>query len=257
VTDTPDTTWGVLAASEPNCRIGAAAARTALEKVRGLPALDAVAKLKRGPGPTYEPVARVLDTALARAEAAGIHAGGLTLVGGTAEPGPELLRESRKLGAGTWFTVPTATVQVELQPAGLRGDGPRPSTPPSEDGPAPAGGDSTATRPAEPDARSAAVRESLYDILDPDLGVNIIDLGFVRSVDVDGAGAVTITMTLTSPACPLSGVMESQIRRRLLDDGDGSVTGVRMEWEWRPPWRPADVTADGREQLRAIGFTRF
>ncbi|HEY3685942.1 MAG TPA: metal-sulfur cluster assembly factor [Streptosporangiaceae bacterium] len=252
MTETTDAAWGVLAAREPDCRIGAAEARAALDRVRGLPALDALAKLKRGPGPTYEPVARVLDAALARAEAAGVHADQLVLVGGSAEPGPELLRESRKLGRGTWFTVPTATVLVELQPSGLRG---RPTPPPPARVAAPV---AAVPRPYEPaDERAAAVRESLYEVLDPDLGVNVVDLGFVRAIALDAAGVATITMTLTSAACPLTGVMEDQIRRRLLDDGDGTVTGVRMEWVWWPAWRPGDVTGEGREQLRAIGFTRF
>jgi metal-sulfur cluster biosynthetic enzyme len=253
VTETTDAAWGVLAAREPDCRIGAAEARAAIEKVRGLPALDALAKLKRGPGPTYEPVARVLDAALARAETAGVHADQLMLVGGSAEPGPELLRESRKLGRGTWFTVPTATVLVELQPTGLHGLPPAP--PPVQ---APAAAEPTAPRPHEQaDERTAAVRESLYDVLDPDLGVNVVDLGFVRAIAMDAAGVATLTMTLTSPACPLTGIMEDQIRRRLLGDGAGIVTGVRMEWVWSPAWHPGDVTDDGRDQLRAIGFTRF
>ena len=60
-------------------------------------------------------------------------------------------------------------------------------------------------------------------------------------------------MTLTSAACPLTGVMESQIRAGLAPlDG---VDDFRVDWQWLPAWRPADITEDGREQLRAIGFT--
>jgi metal-sulfur cluster biosynthetic enzyme len=57
-------------------------------------------------------------------------------------------------------------------------------------------------------------------------------------------------MTLTSAACPLTGVMESQIRTALL----GCVDDFRLDWEWVPAWRPADITESGREQLRVIGF---
>ena len=100
--------------------------------------------------------------------------------------------------------------------------------------------------------REAAVREALSEVIDPDLGVNIVDLGFVRTITVAGQTAV-ITMTLTSAACPLTSVMESQIQAGLnLVDG---IDGFRVDWQWVPAWRPADITDTGREQLRAIGFT--
>ena len=106
--------------------------------------------------------------------------------------------------------------------------------------------------PAEPSAGQAAVRAALSDVIDPDLGVNIVDLGFVRAVAIEGRTAV-ITMTLTSAACPLTHVMESQIRTGLaaLD----CVEDFRVEWQWLPAWRPADITDSGREQLSAIGFS--
>ncbi|MEV7502705.1 metal-sulfur cluster assembly factor [Streptomyces sp. NPDC093018] len=107
-----------------------------------------------------------------------------------------------------------------------------------------------------PDARARQVRDLLYDVLDPDLGVNIVDLGFVRHITVEEDRA-TITMTLTSAACPLTGVMEDQIRSVLADRARHGVAGHRIEWVWRPAWRPEDITPDGRDQLRAIGFNRF
>jgi metal-sulfur cluster biosynthetic enzyme len=82
--------------------------------------------------------------------------------------------------------------------------------------------------------------------------VNIVDLGFVRDVALDGRTAV-ITMTLTSAACPLTGVLEDQIRAGLVPLG--CVDDFRVNWQWIPAWRPADITESGREQLRAIGFT--
>ena len=82
--------------------------------------------------------------------------------------------------------------------------------------------------------------------------MNIVDLGFVRAVTVQGQTAV-ITMTLTSAACPVSGVMEDQIRAGLAPLG--GIDEVRIDWQWIPAWQPADMTDSGREQLRAIGFT--
>ena len=82
--------------------------------------------------------------------------------------------------------------------------------------------------------------------------MNIVDLGFVRAVTVQERTAV-ITMTLTSAACPLTGILEDQIRTELAPlDG---IDGFRVDWQWIPAWRPADITDSGREQLRAIGFT--
>jgi metal-sulfur cluster biosynthetic enzyme len=82
--------------------------------------------------------------------------------------------------------------------------------------------------------------------------VNIVDLGFVRAVAVQDWTAV-ITMTLTSAACPLTGILENQIRTELapLDE----IDGFRIDRQWIPAWRPADITDTGRDQLRAIGFT--
>ncbi len=96
------------------------------------------------------------------------------------------------------------------------------------------------------------MREVLLDVIDPDLGVNIVDLGFVRHVEVRDRTAV-ITMTLTSAACPLTSIMEDQIRAGLA--GLGDIAGFQVNWVWLPPWRPADITASGRDQLRAIGFS--
>ena len=116
-------------------------------------------------------------------------------------------------------------------------------------GPAPA---LPAGSAAAPGPEAIAVRDALAEVIDPDLGVGIVDLGFVRAVAVAERTAV-ITMTLTSAACPLTRVLEDQIRTAL-DPVDG-VDGFRVDWQWVPAWRPADITESGREQLRAIGFT--
>ncbi|MHA6780652.1 metal-sulfur cluster assembly factor [Pseudonocardia saturnea] len=95
----------------------------------------------------------------------------------------------------------------------------------------------------------AIVLEALREVIDPDLGVNVVDLGFVYELDLAGAPAV-LTMTLTSPACPLTGVIEDQIRTAL----GPILTAYEVRWAWRPAWTPARITEDGREQLQAIGF---
>jgi metal-sulfur cluster biosynthetic enzyme len=108
---------------------------------------------------------------------------------------------------------------------------------------------------SSPAATAAAtideITEALRDVIDPDLGVNVVDMGFVRAVELHD-GVARLTMTLTSPACPLTGVMEDQIRTALVGP---VVRDFTVDWVWKPAWSPALVTPEGREQLQAIGFT--
>jgi metal-sulfur cluster biosynthetic enzyme len=94
------------------------------------------------------------------------------------------------------------------------------------------------------------VIEALRDVVDPELGINVVDLGLVYGVDVDAERVATLDMTLTSAACPLTDVIEDQAREAL----DGVVSDFRINWVWMPPWGPENITEDGREQLRALGF---
>ncbi len=93
--------------------------------------------------------------------------------------------------------------------------------------------------------------EALRDVVDPELGVNVVDLGLVYGVTLDSDRTATIDMTLTSAACPLTDVIEDQAREAL----EGLVGGFRINWVWMPPWGPDKITEDGREQLRALGFS--
>ena len=92
--------------------------------------------------------------------------------------------------------------------------------------------------------------EALRDVVDPELGVNVVDLGLVYGVTVSDDRVATIDMTLTSAACPLTDVIEDQAGSAL----DGLVADFRINWVWLPPWGPDKITEDGREQLRALGF---
>ena len=94
------------------------------------------------------------------------------------------------------------------------------------------------------------VLEALRDVVDPELGINVVDLGLVYGLDLDADRVATIDMTLTSAACPLTDVIEDQAREAL----DGVVSDFRINWVWLPPWGPENITEDGREQLRALGF---
>ena len=95
------------------------------------------------------------------------------------------------------------------------------------------------------------VTEAMKDVIDPELGINVIDLGLVYDVSIDDSNVAVLDMTLTSAACPLQDVIEDQTKSVLQD----LVTYVKINWVLMPPWGPDKITDDGREQLRAIGFT--
>ncbi|WP_136520195.1 metal-sulfur cluster assembly factor [Cellulomonas telluris] len=107
-----------------------------------------------------------------------------------------------------------------------------------------------AAAPASAPANVADVEEALRDVIDPELGINVVDLGLVYGVAIDGDNTAVIDMTLTSAACPLTDVIEDQSAQAL----DGIVDGFRINWVWMPPWGPEKITDDGREQMRALGF---
>ena len=108
--------------------------------------------------------------------------------------------------------------------------------------------------PAAPSGNAVLddIEEAMRDVVDPELGINVVDLGLVYGIAVDDRIA-TIDMTLTSAACPLTDVIEEQARAALTGSA-GLVDDIRINWVWMPPWGPDKITEDGREQLRALGF---
>ncbi len=96
----------------------------------------------------------------------------------------------------------------------------------------------------------ADIEEAMRDVIDPELGINVVDLGLVYGLTVDQNNHAVIDMTLTSAACPLTDVIEDQTATSL----DGLVDGFRINWVWMPPWGPEKITPDGRDQMRALGF---
>ena len=112
-----------------------------------------------------------------------------------------------------------------------------------------------AAAPAEPKTSLPAiedVEEAMRDVVDPELGINVVDLGLVYGIEVTDDAVAKIDMTLTSAACPLTDVIEDQSRGALVSSG--LCTELEINWVWLPPWGLDKITDDGREQLRSIGY---
>ena len=109
-------------------------------------------------------------------------------------------------------------------------------------------------KPPEPQAAGApggalyeSVIEALKDIFDPEIPVNIYDLGLIYGVDVTEDGDVAVSMTLTTPHCPVAESMPGEVELRV-----GAVPGVRdaeVDLVWDPPWDPSKMSDEARLEL--------
>jgi phenylacetate-CoA oxygenase PaaJ subunit len=96
------------------------------------------------------------------------------------------------------------------------------------------------------------VWSALAEINDPEMPVNLVDLGLIYGVTMDG-GRVCVRLTFTAMGCPATEMLMSDIRERLL--AEPGIEEVRLEVVWDPPWTSARLTADGRDALRAWGLS--
>lgn len=94
------------------------------------------------------------------------------------------------------------------------------------------------------------LEEAMRDVVDPELMVNVVDLGLVYGIHVDDENNATVDMTLTSPTCPLTDRIEYDTQVALAP----LVNSATINWVWLPPWTLDSITDDGREQLRAVGY---
>ena len=94
-----------------------------------------------------------------------------------------------------------------------------------------------------------AVLRTLHD---PEIPVNLHDLGLIRRVDVDSGGAVAVMMTLTTPNCPVADLLPEQVRSAIA--GVEGVTSVSVEMTWEPAWTPRDLTDRGRAEMDLMGL---
>ncbi|MGE4220499.1 MAG: SUF system Fe-S cluster assembly protein [Alphaproteobacteria bacterium] len=100
---------------------------------------------------------------------------------------------------------------------------------------------------ATPIAAPEAVIAALQTVHDPEIPVNIYDLGLIYEMDIDKAGDVLVRMTLTAPACPVAGEMPQQVADAVAAvDGVGEVT---VELVWEPPWDQSRMSETARVAL--------
>lgn len=103
--------------------------------------------------------------------------------------------------------------------------------------------------PSQPTAEVAAddVMDSLMFVIDPEVGVNVVDLGLIYNVELNGS-AVVITMTLTTPGCPLHDTIEEAIRR-VIETRHPQITDIHTDLVWDPPWDTDMISDAGRKAL--------
>ena len=98
----------------------------------------------------------------------------------------------------------------------------------------------------------AQILEALKVVKDPEIPVNVVDLGLIYGIDVTPAGNVEITMTLTSVGCPVQDLIRSDAEMAVMRlDG---INQVEVEFVWSPPWAPDKMSDDGKRQMRMFGF---
>jgi metal-sulfur cluster biosynthetic enzyme len=88
------------------------------------------------------------------------------------------------------------------------------------------------------------MREALKEVFDPELGYNIVDIGLVYMVDADD-GVATVTMTLTTPGCPASDMIQGGVRQRLQDMP--GIDEVDIDLVWEPRWTPQAMSPVAKE----------
>jgi len=96
-------------------------------------------------------------------------------------------------------------------------------------------------------ATTEDVYKELKQVFDPEIPVNIVDLGLVYEVQVDEAGACTITMTLTSQSCPEARTIPEVMKRRV--NALPGVSGTQIQIVWEPAWSPQKISEEGRKML--------
>ena len=99
-----------------------------------------------------------------------------------------------------------------------------------------------------------ATKEEIYEVLrmcyDPEIPVNIVDLGLIYDVQIEGS-TVNVKMTLTAPGCGMGGMIAGQARQKILDNIDG-VEEANVDLVWDPPWDPSRISEEAKQKLGIV-----
>jgi FeS assembly SUF system protein len=104
-----------------------------------------------------------------------------------------------------------------------------------------------ARRRMEVDRLGDQVIEALRTVYDPEIPVNIFELGLVYKIDVDDHNGVHIDMTLTSPMCPVAETLPDEVKSKV--EAIEGVSGATVEVVWDPPWNPSMMTEEAQLEL--------
>jgi metal-sulfur cluster biosynthetic enzyme len=91
------------------------------------------------------------------------------------------------------------------------------------------------------------VREGLKSVYDPEIGINVVDLGLVYDADISNSGDVLVTMTLTSLGCPLGPVIVQEVQSAL--SGLPGIGEIDVKLVWSPPWSPEMMSEEAKDEL--------
>ena len=97
-----------------------------------------------------------------------------------------------------------------------------------------------------------AVWDALTEVIDPELGIDVVNLGLIYAVSIGPEGATNIEMTLTSIGCPMAAELETDVLQTVR--GLTGVSKVSITWSFDPVWTSDKITEDGRDQLMALGY---
>jgi metal-sulfur cluster biosynthetic enzyme len=102
------------------------------------------------------------------------------------------------------------------------------------------------------EAKKAELMEAMKVVRDPEIPVNIVDLGLIYNLELSDEGDVAIDMTLTSMGCPVQDMLQADVE--LACKQVEGVKSVKVEFVWSPPWSTEKMSDDGKKQMRMFGF---
>lgn len=109
-----------------------------------------------------------------------------------------------------------------------------------------------ATEAADLETDIDDIVEELRKVYDPEIPINVVDLGLIREIELFGDGSAEVTMTLTSPFCPVADSFKENVRLTIMNlDG---IEDAEVELDFDPVWEPDQATEEGKMELQSMGI---